>query len=321
MTDHISRRDFIKSAALGTMALGMAAGVKAGPGEAAATGIIPKRKFGKNPMEVTIIGLGGGSNFLKADDETRTAILEKAISMGVNYFDSAAMYGKNRDSEKAYGQVLPKYRDNIYITSKSEDRTYDGAMRSVEESLKHLKTDYIDVFHVHAVKAIEKENIEKWGEKDGVVAALRKLRDEKVIRCMALSGHDSPESLKKAIETYDFDSALIAMNATERKAFQEIAMTAAAKQNMGIVAMKTTRGLVGQGDGKASPKDLLGWIWSQPLHVAIVGMGSLDMLEQNVELARSFEPGSTDTEKLTAALAPVVSNEQMEWAVPGHVDV
>lgn len=137
---------------------------------------------------------------------------------------------------------------------------------------------------------------------------------------MALSGHDSPESLKKAIELYDFDSVLMAMNATQRKSFQEIAMPAAVKKNMGVVAMKTTRGLVGKGEGKATPKELLSWIWAQPLHVAIVGMGSIEMLEQNAELAQAYVPGHMDQEKLTASLAPFVTDQQMEWAVPGHVD-
>ncbi len=312
MTDRYSRREFVKKAALGTLALAIAPSLKA------AESSIPRRKFGETGMEVSILGLGGGSALLAASEADRVKIIEKALELGVNYFDTAESYGKERASEKLYGQVLPAHRSKIYITSKSEDRTHDGVMRSVEASLKALKTDHLDVLHVHAVG--KKDEPANWGKPDGVVTALRKLRDQKVIRSMALSGHESPEKLKEAIEMYDFNSVLMALNASKNKAFREVALPAAAKKNMGIVAMKTTRGLVGEGEGKANARQLLGWAWSQPVHVAIVGMTTLQNLEENVSLAKAYKANPAEEEKLTAALAPVVTDEQLVWAMPGYRD-
>jgi len=311
MSKSISRRDFFKTTAVGSMIMALA------PHLQGAATVIPRRKFGETGMEFSILGFGCGSNFLKAPADKRAGLLEKAIDLGINYFDTAAQYG-NRESEKVLGETLPKYRAKIHIGSKTEDRTYDGAMRSIEESLKNLKTDYLDIAHVHQVNP--KDDLAAFGKPDGVVTAFRKLRDEKVIKSMALSGHASAEKLKEAIEMYDFNSVLMAMNATSRKAFREIALPTAEKKKMGIIAMKTTLGLVGEGEGKATAAELLQWAWSQPLTAAIVGTGTLDILEQNVATAKAYTPAKKEDEKLVARLMHV-SDEQLGWPLPDHVDV
>src|SRR5690349_20239154 len=138
MSEKLSRRDFIKTTAIGALAAGLVPVARA-QGEA-----VPKREFGKTGLKLSIIGLGGGSNYLKANDEEAQKILQRAVELGVNYFDTAAQYG-NRASEKRYGQYLSTVRDKVHIGSKTQDRTYDGAMKSVEESLKNLKTDHLDI--------------------------------------------------------------------------------------------------------------------------------------------------------------------------------
>jgi uncharacterized protein len=323
----LTRREFLVRAAAGTAAIGLVGVAGAAnleetsvPASAAAVGAgkMPLRKFGKTGLEVSLLGFGGGSRFLTASEETASALIERALELGINYFDTASSYGKERASEKRYGTVLPKHRSKIILATKTGDRSYDGAMRSVEESLKHLKTEHLDLIQMHAVgKADEPE---KWDKPDGALTALRKLRDQKVVRFVGFTGHESADVHKKIIDSLEFDTVLMALNAADHKAFGEVALPAAVKKDMGIVAMKTTRGLVGTGDGKAKASELLQWAFDLPVATVIVGMETLEVLDENVQLAKAHKPGASERSGLTARLQPHVTAEQLVWAVPGYQD-
>ena len=142
---------------------------------------IPKRILGKTGVEVTTLILGGVSGMMqKPTTEFHPAELANAaLDLGINYFDTAASYGAGQ-SELNYGVVLAKRRNEVFLATKTGNRTYDGAMREVEESLKRLQTDHLDLYQIHGVTA--REDITLWGKPDGVMKALYKLRDEKVTR-------------------------------------------------------------------------------------------------------------------------------------------
>ncbi len=326
----VSRRDFMKRAAAGAAAIGLAGMIPSGiqaaegltSGTAATAGaggsLIPLRTLGNTGARISMLGFGGGSRFLIASEEQGAAMLERAVELGITYFDTASSYGKDRASEKRYGEVLPKYRDKIFLTTKTADRTYDGMMKSVEESLAHLKTDHLDLMQMHDVGP--KDDPAAWEKPDGALTALRKLRDQKVIRFIGFTGHQKAEVHRNIIEKLDYDTVLMALNAADHKSFREVALPAAEKKNMGIIAMKVTRGLVGEGEGKSTPAELLSWAFSLPISTVIVGMETLEQIDQNVQQARVWAPGKTDVAALTRRITPHASFEQVSWAMPDYRD-
>jgi uncharacterized protein len=321
-----SRREFLITAA-GTAALGLtgraqAAGKTDKAGKPATsdskeTGL-PRRVLGKTGVEVSLLGFGGGSRFLLASDEDAVAMLDRAVAAGITYFDTASSYGRDRRSERIFGMALPKHRASIFIATKTDDRTYDGAMRSIEESLKLMKIDSLDLIQVHS--AGPRDDLSAWDKPTGVLTAFRKLKEQKVTRFIGFTGHEEAEVHKKVIETFDFDTVLMALNAARHKRFTELALPAAVDKKIGIIAMKVARDLAGSGPGRADIRDLLSHTWDLPVATAIIGMESLEQLDTNVRLAREFKPGASGTAATAARLAVEVTSTQLSWAQPGYED-
>jgi aryl-alcohol dehydrogenase-like predicted oxidoreductase len=166
-----SRREFLAAGA-GAAALPLI--------QSKAKARIPRRKMGKTGLSVSILGLGGGSQFLKAcgNDDEAIELVSAAIDGGINYLDSAWGYG-NGESLRRYGLVVGKRRAEVYLTSKTGQRGRDGALREVESSRKNLRTDHIDVMQIHDIKP--DEDVERILANDGVYRALLELKAQKVV--------------------------------------------------------------------------------------------------------------------------------------------
>jgi aryl-alcohol dehydrogenase-like predicted oxidoreductase len=305
-----SRREFLLTAAAGTAALGLTRVAGAADDKKPK---IPRRVLGKTGVEVSILGFGGGSRFLLAKDEDAAALLERAIEAGVTYFDTASIYGRDRRSEKLYGATLPKYRQSIFLATKTGDRTYDGAMRSFDESLKMLKVDSVDLFQMHSAEP--DDDLAAWDKPTGALAALRKLKEQKATRFIGFTGHAQAETHKQVIETFDFDTVLMALNAAKHKKFGELALPAAVKKDMGVIAMKVARDLVGGAAGQAKIGDLLASTWDlKGVAALIIGMESPEQLDENVRMASSYTPGAVKAASVEGL------NPQACWMQPGYRD-
>ena len=158
MKSRWSRRDFLKSTAT-LMALGAADGaLGASPSQPA----LPKRRLGKTGEMISCIGFGSGTRFCSIQDEDAAqALLERAFDLGITYFDTAGSYTRRpleRLSEKRLGEFSKKRRKDIFLATKIDPRDHDGALRSVETSLKFLQTDYIDLIQVHSLSDLNDWN-------------------------------------------------------------------------------------------------------------------------------------------------------------------
>lgn len=306
-----TRREFLITAA-GTAALSLAARAALPKDAPADSAKMPRRVLGKTGVEVSILGFGGGSRWLLSSDEDAAVILEKAVAAGVTYFDTAASYGRDRRSERLYGQTLPKHRKSIFLATKTDERTYDGAMKSIETSLQLLKVDSLDLIQMHS--ATPSDDLAAWDKPTGAYTAFRKLKEQKVTRFIGFTGHTDASVHRRVIETFDFDTVLMALNAAKHKAFGEIALPAAVKKDMGIIAMKVARDLAGTGEGRAPIGDLLASTWDLPVSTLIIGMESLEQLETNIRLAQSYKPGAAKAASLGAL------NPQAGWMSPGYRD-
>lgn len=268
---------------------------------------IPRRQLGRTGVDVTVMIIGG----VVAMKEKPTAkfhpaeLANAAIDAGINYFDTAPSYGSGQ-SERNYGEVMAHRRKEVFLATKTGQRGYDGAMREVEASLKRLRTDRVDLLQIHGVQA--HEDLTRWGKPDGVLAALHKLRDQKVTRFIGVTGHDSAEMMRRAIEMYEFDTILTTFNpTTKRRPYQELVLPVAREKKMGILAMKVMGGGNGalaignpvKNDGASNHDDaprqarapmLIRYVLGLPVSAAVVGMGSLEHLRINVAAARDAEP-------------------------------
>jgi len=287
---------------------------------------LPKRRLGRSGLEVTLLALGGFTGM----KEPRSAkfdpveLADAAIDAGIRYFDTAPAYN-NGQSERNYGEVLARRRSEVFLATKTGQRTYDGAMRDVEASLKRLRTDRVDLLQVHATRA--DEDLARWGKPDGVLRALEKLRDQKVTRLVGVTGHESAEMMCRAITMYDFDTILTTFNPTPKKRpFIEKVLPLAIRREMGILAMKVMGGALGslalgnpaKNDGaphhddapqQAEPGMLIRYVLGLPITAAVVGMSSLGQLRGNVAAARAparplDEPQRKALEARMAGAAP-----------------
>jgi uncharacterized protein len=315
MKTSLSRRDFLKSTAAAVM---LGAAEKA---LGAATSSLPKRRLGKTEEMVSCIGFGSGSRFCSIPNEDDAqGLLEKAFNFGITYFDTAGSYTRRpieRLSEKRLGEFTKKRRKEIFLATKIDPRDKDGALRSVETSLKFLQTGYIDLIQIHSLSNLD--DLERIGKADGVLAAIQQLKEQKVARFIGITGHNDGAAMAEALRRHDFDTVLMSLNAAQsanpvaqRKmepipAFEQSALPVALQKNMGVLSMKVMgQGmLVGTGAGRASPAELLQFNLSQPVASVVIGCEQLAPLEQNVQAALNFTPISESSkQRLQEKVAP-----------------
>ena len=326
--NEISRRTFIASATKGAVLLSAAGMVNSCSLFSGEKSVIPRRKLGKTGLEVSILGFGGGSQFLKNKDGEWEKHLETALKSGINLFDTAPDYtaktfsGAGRmGSEDRYGAVLPPYRSKIHLITKLDlvdgKRDPGGARKSLEGSLKRLKTDYIDILLIHAVNDQDSiAEIEK-----GVYKKMLEMKEEGLVKFIGFSSMDSAGRSRDLLENLDFDVAMLAINATRYRNYVSVALPVAREKRVGVIAIKTVRDLVGK---DATAKELLEYVWTRD-HVttAMVGHYGLDTLKANIALAEAFGKSDSvnlDVAELESRMSAYAGPHALCWARPGYRD-
>jgi uncharacterized protein len=289
MKKHYTRRRFLQTAAITTSAVIVPtlAGASALTGDNQ-TGKnaeeLPKRRLGRTNRMVSCIGFGGGSRYCNwvADEATLQNHIDHAIKLGITYFDSARSYG-NGLAEERYGKYLtPKYRDRIFLNSKTMERSYDGVMREIEISLKTLKTSYLDLYCMHAIDKVEDVNT-LLGQSGGYKAFL-KLRNEGVVKNIGFSFHKWNDASRKCFDEFDVDAILCVINAARYNGNEDGLLPLAAKRDVGVIAIK----IMGQNAliGNVSGDDLLRFALTLPISVANVGIDGYAPLESCVDVGK-----------------------------------
>jgi hypothetical protein len=297
----ISRRQLLRTAASGAVAVG--ASIAINPINAIAelkldgAGPMPLRPLGLTGQSVPLFSLGGqGLLEIPGHTDEAVAIINRAIDLGVKYCDTAWWYG-NGSSESCYGAALGARRKEIYLATKSDERTYDGAMRQLDESLKRLKTDRLECWQMHNVRT--SQDVEAIFSPDGALKAFLKARDEKITRFIGITGHRNPFVLKDAIGRFPYDTILMALNAADmhlngtgnETSFIRNLLPAAVERKMGIIGMKVPAlGNIFKPNGIATMKQAMGYVLTLPVSTVIIGIKTIAELEENVRIAASFKP-------------------------------
>ncbi len=319
MAKEISRRQFLEDVGIGAavgsgfLLLGDSASARPTPN------VLPSRTLGRTGAKVSILAFGCGSRFLMyKDEDSATDILNKAIDLGITYLDTAYLYGDG-ESETRVGKVMATRRKDVWLATKIPDRTRDEFLRRLEASLKRLQTDHVDLVHIHSLG--QEDDLAKIEAPNGALKGLMEARDQKMARFVGMTSHTNGEVMAKAIERHDLDCVQMALNASRNGRFEELALPAANKKNLGVIAMKVTgqEFLVGEGAGKADMNSLLRYSMSLPVATAVVGMPRPEMLAHNVETARAFAP-LTDKEKDSLRQQLNQSREGLEKKLVGHLD-
>jgi aryl-alcohol dehydrogenase-like predicted oxidoreductase len=300
----LTRREFVKVSTAGAAAMALASAVPlAAPG-------MPERPFGRTGHKVRLFSLGGQAVIEKpGTQDVSVAIVNRAIDLGVNYLDTAAGYGRGI-SETYYGEVLKTRRKEVFLASKTRDRTRDGSLKILDESLKRLQTDHLDLWQLHNV--MRDEDLDQILAKGGAIEALQQARDQKMVRFLGITGHYDPDVLIRGIERFPFDTILMALNPADkhRLSFIDTLLPLANKKQMGVIAMKIpARGRLFKEGGITSMRDALSYVMTLPVSTVIVGVDNVAQLEENISVARNFKPMSTaDMTRLEQLTASYVSD-------------
>ncbi|HEX7551668.1 MAG TPA: aldo/keto reductase [Candidatus Methylomirabilis sp.] len=313
----LDRRDFLKlggAATTGLLAGGLipqaADAARPFPHNPVTQNAMPTRNLGRTGYRVGIFGLGGQAAVEQPNNEAvALPIIERALDLGVNYIDTAAAYGgPQRWSQRYIGQVMARRRSQAFLTSKTNDRTRDGSLRLLEESLGLLQTDHLDLWQLHNVASMDQ--VEKIFGPGGAIEALTQARDQGIVRFLGVTGHADPDVLLEALRRFQFDTILMALNAADkhRLSFAERLLPLAVERQMGIIGMKiparsrilsswTPPPIEKQGaaertdrSGTLTMREAMYFTLSHPVSTVIVGCDSVAQVEENVRLAQEFTP-------------------------------
>jgi predicted aldo/keto reductase-like oxidoreductase len=325
----LSRRRFLETATVSSVAAaGLSAAKSKGPGDTT----LPTRMLGKTGQRVSVLGMGCGSKFLAYHDEDDAiAAIHKALDLGITYFDTAVAYG-NGLSETRVGKALAGRRDSVWLTTKVDEREGDSARATIDQCLRRLQTDRIDLVHIHALT--DSDDLARIEAKDGVLNALLKLKLEGVIRNVGISSHSDPEVLRTALERHPFDCTQMALNAALvgmkngpssmlinpaiTTSFEQIALPVANRKGLGVLAMKVFAQdyLTDQ-----APADkLIRYSLSLPVTACVIGMPKPGMIADNVETVKAFEPMPRDEMNRMAGSLAIHHKANIDRFFHSHID-
>jgi hypothetical protein len=304
----MNRRTFLGTGIAAVAAAQPASGKRPLPFNPRTYNAMPTHNLGRTGYRVGILSLGGQATLeIPGKEAESEAIINRAIDLGVNYIDSAAGYGKGT-SEKHIGLVMKTRRKEVFLTSKTADRTYDGSMRLLDNTLTNLKTDHLNLWQIHNLQT--QRELEQIFAPNGAMKALEKAREQGMVSFLGVTGHYEPNVLLDAIRRYKYDTILMAINAADRHylSFIEHLLPLAQQMQMGTIGMKVaTRGRMlstwtpppgadqpermrTNKSGAITIQEALAYNMTLPVSTTIIGVDTVQHIEQNVALAANFNP-------------------------------
>ena len=266
---------------------------------------------------VSALGMGGYHLGLIGSEREATSLIHAAIDAGITFMDNAWEY-HDGVSESRMGKALANgWRQRVFLMSKvcTHGRDAKVAMRQLEDSLRRLKTDYLDLWQVHEVAYAG--DPERHFMRGGVMEALDRAKQKGLVRFVGFTGHKDPAlHLQMLSYGYPFDSCQMPLNCFDAsfRSFEQQVLPEATRQGIAVIGMKTF-----SGDGGAVKKrlvpaaDALRYAMSLPVAVTVTGIDSLKVLRQNLGVARGFRQlGPLELERLRGRYAPLAVDGRFE---------
>lgn len=257
------------------------------------TGEIPRRQLGRTGVEVSAIGLGGADLGKAKSYQEAQRIVHEAIDAGITFMDNAWEYNNHR-SEEWMGRALQGRRDQVFLMTKvcTHGRDRKVAMQQLEESLRRLRTDHLDLWQIHEVVYYNDPDL--IFRQNGAIEALDQAKKEGKVRFVGFTGHKDPAiHLKMLSYNYPFDTVQLPLNTFDAnfKSFEQQVLPELKRRKIAAIGMKS---LSGTGDaiklGILTPQEALSYAMSLPVATTVSGIPSLAILRQNLAIARGFQP-------------------------------
>ena len=324
---HISRRKLFEGSVLAAIAAQATA-------KDARTGM-PTRMLGSTGQRVSLLAFGCGSRWLAYKEEDKALeAMKRGVDQGITYIDTAYGYG-NGLSEERVGKFLKARkggRKGLFIATKIDARDGDKAQQIFEGSLKRIGVDHVDLVHIHSMT--DEADLAMAEKKGNVLDRIHKFRDQKMARFIGITSHTNPEVLRTALERHDFDCTQMALNLarmgnsapsdkpgegmTGPRGFESIALPVALRKKMGVLAMKAfaQEKLL----GKAPIETLLRFSMSLPVSAVVAGMPQLEHIDENIRVAKAFQPMNRDEMERMSADAAGRFKASIDRHFADHVD-
>jgi aryl-alcohol dehydrogenase-like predicted oxidoreductase len=309
-----TRRFFVRRAAAAAL---LAQDIIAQTSTASATGV-PTRPFGRSGVRVSMIGLGGWHIGAVKDEKEAIRIMHTAIDEGLTFFDNAWDYHDGR-AEELMGRALAMdgRRARVFLMTKNCERDYEGSKRNLEDSLRRLKTDHIDLWQFHEMVY---DNDPDWVmDKGGLKAALEARKAGK-IRFIGFTGHKDPRiHLNALAKPHSWDSAQMPVNVMDPfyRSFTKEVVPVCLNKGVAVIGMKGLGGGSTQGrflsHAGMTSDECYRFCLSQPITVQVMGIGSIQQLQQDIALARNFKPlTAAETKQLLSRVQDVAGDGRHE---------
>ena len=272
---------------------------------------IPTRVLGSTGVEVTVLGIGG-YHIGNGTAELGVRLIRTAVDEGINFLDNAWCYHEGT-SERIMGEALQDgYRDRVFLMTKNHGRDAATFRSQLEQSLLRLRTDHIDLLQFHK---IIHEGTPEQIRSGGALDEALKARDQGKIRFIGFTGHRWPHLLLDMLSLdFCWDTVQMPVNLLDAhmRSFAVKLLPQLHERGIGVIGMKSLAGgrLLETG---VSPVEAMRYTLSQPIHALITGVDSVDVLSQNLDMARAWRPmSSEEQEELLAHVRPMAADGHLE---------
>jgi aryl-alcohol dehydrogenase-like predicted oxidoreductase len=280
---------------------------------------MPMRTLGRTGVKVSLVGLGGWHlGFDYMDDELSIRIVRTAIDNGINFMDNCWDYNDGA-SEVRMGKALRDgYRERAFLMTKIDGRTKEEAAKQLDESLKRMQVNHIDLVQHHEI--LRYEDPHRIFDEQGANAALIEARDAGKIRFIGFTGHKDPRIHLYMLEVarefgFEFDTVQMPLNVMDAhyRSFEKLVLPELVQQNIGVLAMKTLANGTILESKTVSAMECLQYAMNLPVSVVITGCESMENLEQALTAARTFRPlGEAEVSTLLSRTAQAASRGEYE---------
>ena len=310
----VTRRAFLEMGVAATFA----AGVEKVTWAADTKGEVPRRTLGRTGEKVSMVGLGGYHIGSQKDEQESIRIIRTALDNGINFLDNCWDYNGG-ESEVRMGKALRDgYRQRAFVMTKIDGRTKKAAAQQLEESLRRLQTDHIDLLQFHEI--IRMEDPERVFAAAGGMEAVVEAQKAGKVRYIGFTGHKSPDIHLKMLETADahrfhFDSVQMPLNVMDAhyNSFGKKVLPVLVKKEIGVLGMKPMGAGIILRSKTVEPMECLHYAMSLPTSVVITGCDSVTLVEQAMKAARTFQPLSeTQVAALLAKTKDAAQNGEFE---------
>lgn len=282
---------------------------------------LPTRPLGRTGVDVSILCLGGWHIGSVTDEAEAIQIMHTAISEGINFFDNCWDY-HDGGSEEIMGKALSadggKWRKQTFLMSKVCSRDADGVRQQIEDSLRRLRTDVVDLMQMHEINW---DNDPEWIIEKGGLGELLKAQQAGKVRFVGFTGHKSPHILAKMIPLHAWDTCQVPTNVCDvhYRSFIREMLPALAARNIAAIGMKSLGGGTKATGGKiiagkvCTPEEAIRFALSQPIASLVVGIDSMEVLQQDLRIARNFQPiVGEELASLMARIKPLAGDGRHE---------